>query len=355
MICQTLISKYTCPACSHKTCSLECYRTHKSRHSCSGKVDVSRFIKQDDLASDPIHLNRDYNLLQSFDRAIDLSKKDIRQNARNILKRSRNEIQQSRKRFRRPGEGDDPRKKSVLKVFPHDPAMMVKRENTLVIQVPSGMQRASSNKSGYDKKSNCFVWTIEWIFVGSNGKELALFTTYRSKENLTLQDLVPKHILDSHGMMNGKEGSQLGFYLKNALNTPKNSVLVLEPGSTLSSALKDKIVLEYPTIYVATAGAQLESIVVDEKHGYDLRQEDSSDASSSESSSSSCSSTSDSSSSDDDEDEGDSEGAPEESTSKPSHSIDNHQREPGPGIQVISDSTLGEITKPSEVDIDEVD
>lgn len=54
-------------------------------------------------------------------------------------------------------------------MFLNNPSSIVKRENTLVVQLPMGMSRSNSNKTGYDKKLNAFVWTIEWIVLNDEG------------------------------------------------------------------------------------------------------------------------------------------------------------------------------------------
>lgn len=40
----SLPSKYTCPRCALRTCSLPCSRTHKFRFSCSGTRDPTKFV-----------------------------------------------------------------------------------------------------------------------------------------------------------------------------------------------------------------------------------------------------------------------------------------------------------------------
>ncbi|KAI3403492.2 hypothetical protein KGF56_003776 [Candida oxycetoniae] len=307
MICLSNRSKYTCPICAFKTCSLSCYKTHQTKQTCTGKVDVTRFVKQEELTSNPVHLNRDYSFLQTVDRQVHLSKEDIKVSAKNIFKRSRNDHFQNRKRFKsfyENGLDKDKRKLSVCKTFLHDPPTQIKRDNTLVVQLPSGMSRSVSNKTGYEKRLNCFVWTVEWILFDGQAKEVTRFLSFRLKENLTLKEIVPINILSSHGISNK---DSLRFYLKNVINQPKDSVLALDSNSTLNSALKNKVVLEYPTIYITQEeGDVLKDRVVDEKKAYTYGLSDAGEEDSSESE--------DSLSNKDDDDDSDS--GPEEHTSK---------------------------------------
>ncbi|EER18252.1 conserved hypothetical protein, partial [Perkinsus marinus ATCC 50983] len=36
-VCKNNDFKYTCPACSMRTCSLECVNAHKAKTNCTGK------------------------------------------------------------------------------------------------------------------------------------------------------------------------------------------------------------------------------------------------------------------------------------------------------------------------------
>ncbi|KAI5950519.1 BCD1 [Candida margitis] len=289
------------------------------QESCSGKIDTTKFIKQSELSDSPMHLNRDYNYLLNVDRSIHLSKEDIKQKARNILKRPRQDNRQDRKRFKHNEAENDKRRIRIGQVFPHDPTALVKRENTMIVQVPPGMQRAMLNKTGYDRKSNTFTWTVEWILMDSSGHtQLTTFLSYRLNESLTLDKAVPLNVLKSHGL---NEIDKLHFYLKNVTNTPPKSVIELDGKQSISNALKDKIVLEYPTIYVTSNKEAMVDRVVDPCQAYEMESVESDSSDSDSDSSSSSESSSDEESSDDDSDsENDSDSGPEESTTKPTSS-----------------------------------
>lgn len=312
-ICQNFQAKYTCPACTTKTCSLVCYKTHKERDACTGKVDTTKFIQKLQFTEDPTYLNRDYNYLLNVDRSIQLSKEDIKQKARNILKRSKQDTKPDRKRFKQNEAESDKRRLRVNQIFPHNPTVVVKRENTMIVQVAPGMQRALSNKTGYDRKSNAFTWTVEWIVLDTTGqKEIANFLSYRLNENLSLNKAVPLNVLKNHGVT---ELDLLNFYLKNTTNVPPGSVIQLDNEQSLSNALKDKIVLEYPTIYVCTNKETMASRVVDVSQAYEP--ESMVDTESSGLSSDSSLESSSSEESSDDDSGSDSDSGPEESSARP--------------------------------------
>ncbi|ODV80185.1 uncharacterized protein CANTADRAFT_25871 [Suhomyces tanzawaensis NRRL Y-17324] len=313
-ICFINDSKYTCPACGTKTCSIECVRRHKKQTECSGLVDQTKFVTRNDFTKDSSHLNRDYNFLLNVDRYIQLGKSDVKINAKNVFKHGPGNNNRGNKRFKPNQENEDKRIEAVNEIYTQKPSTAVKRENVLVIQLPSGMHRSVSNKTGYDKKTKNFIWTIEWVFLGDDNKELSRFLSYRLKEHLLLKDAVPMNILNNHGLF---EKDSLSFFLDNVLNRskPKLSLIELDRNKAISENLKDKIVLEYPTIYI-TCGEISKEIVITEKEAYQIEDSDSESSSDSDSDSSSDSSDSDSS----DDDSSDSDGAPEESSSKaPNH------------------------------------
>lgn len=282
-ICQIEEVKYTCPACQMKTCGIECVKRHKKQYDCTGTVDTTKFLTRKDISDDSVHLKRDYNFLVGFERQVQLKKDDIKSN-KSITK---NDMNNRNKRFKKNDE--DKRLDKVNVIFSHQPTSTTKRQNTLVIQLPSGMTRSASNKSAYDKKSSSFVWTIEWILLDPLGKEISSFLSYRLKEGLLLQDALPMNIINKEDQV--YEKSNLNFYLSNVLSGSTKSVIKLNSLATIADNLKDKVVLEFPTVYITTNDV-LEESVVDSNRAYFIESESSSDSSS----------DSDSSDSDSDED-----------------------------------------------------
>ncbi|RCK66818.1 Box C/D snoRNA protein 1 [Candida viswanathii] len=312
-ICHDNQAKYTCPACGIKTCSLPCYKSHQEERECSGKVDSNRYLNREELAADPVHLNRDYNFLTRVDRQIEVAKEDITKSAKNVFKRTKfPHHHQANKRQRRNDEDTkDKRIAAVEKVFLNNPTTMVKRENTLVVQLPLGMSRSNSNKTGYDKKLNSFVWTIEWVVLDDKGEQVFKFVSYRLKEGLVLQDAVPMNIVNNK-FPNEVDKTQLKFYLHNVIL--KEKLIKLDSKETLSAALKDKIVLEYPTIYIAANDENIKDRIADSNAVYGLDEDE--DLSTDDSSSDDSSDDSSSDDDDDDESGSDSDSGPEEQSLK---------------------------------------
>ena len=63
------VPKYRCPACSTRTCSLDCVQRHKSR-GCSGKRDPTAYVKKNQLVT-PSGVDHDFNFISGIERSRD--------------------------------------------------------------------------------------------------------------------------------------------------------------------------------------------------------------------------------------------------------------------------------------------
>lgn len=305
-ICRINDAKYKCPACEARTCLLQCVTRHKLQAECSGTVDETKFVPQKEL--DSAKINRDYNFLLNFGRNIELGKADVKTTAKNMFKRQGPQNHPSKRpKF---NEKPDPRTKAVVAAYPHEPPTTLKRQNTLIIQLPAGMSRSSGNKSGYDKKLGSFTWTVEWRLLDAQGVQETSFVSYRLKEHLLLQDAVPMNILKNAFPDKDIAKEALHFFLENAvsINKARKSLIRLSSEEKLSDALSNKIVVEYPTIYIGLEAKVLEEFVVTVEEAYQLESDSSDSNSESESDSGGDSSS---------ESESESDSEPEETSSKP--------------------------------------
>ena len=66
-------SRYRCPACDTRTCSLACVRRHKAERECSGVRDVAKKVTISEF--DDNALMRDYRFLEGVVRAVDSGKR----------------------------------------------------------------------------------------------------------------------------------------------------------------------------------------------------------------------------------------------------------------------------------------
>jgi len=69
-------SKYRCPGCDARTCSLECYKRHQSRALCTGKRDPAKFIKKSQLVT-PAGIDHDFNFITSVERGLERAEREV--------------------------------------------------------------------------------------------------------------------------------------------------------------------------------------------------------------------------------------------------------------------------------------
>ncbi|AMD19202.1 HBR301Cp [Eremothecium sinecaudum] len=309
-VCNCDSFKYKCPKCLKRTCSLKCSKEHKNIDQCSGMAnEPTEYVSSDALkqANTKDEMNkivqRDYNFLNNVGRYIQ------------VLKQDGQKI--TGKNFRQavPNQVGKPQR--------------IIRRGVKCLLLPKGMQRSLSNKSKWDKPLDTFVWSIEWVLVkDGNEAEKLTHLSHRNQEQLPLVECIGKSIfekcmewfgnpsaLEAVGEHMVKEDrsrllleSDIKFYTKwfpVDLETFSDSkrVVEIDPRRCIGELLKEKTVIEFPTIYVTTSKEALSKLgltVVEENYNRD-------------SSSSSCSdSESDTSSSEDSDDSSDSDEAPEE-------------------------------------------
>ncbi|KAJ3312649.1 Box C/D snoRNA protein 1 [Boothiomyces sp. JEL0838] len=189
-------SKYKCPKCFFRTCSLDCTKKHKV--DCSMQREKTNYISKSTMNVNT--LTSDYNFLMEVGR-----------------------INDNAKRF--PNE----KKKEF----------MIRLANQRMIDLklmPVGMHRQKLNKTFYKKGFN---WTIEIVF--NNQKYY----------KLTNEETV---LLDVLNEMNAELKSNAKYlYLKQ-----KNGLIELDLNQDLNFNLKATEIIEFPTIILSTV--ELDSI-----------------------------------------------------------------------------------------------
>ncbi|KAF2747300.1 HIT finger domain-containing protein [Sporormia fimetaria CBS 119925] len=134
-ICNTTKSKYRCPGCSSRTCSLPCYKKHQTWAQCTGKRDPTAYVKKSQLAT-PAGIDHDYNFLSSIERGLQKAERDVES------KVDTSESQGSKKS--RPS------------------AKHLSDAGITVIRAPKGLSRERENRTQWSKKKH-IQWTVEWI------------------------------------------------------------------------------------------------------------------------------------------------------------------------------------------------
>ncbi|KAF2030132.1 hypothetical protein EK21DRAFT_112241 [Setomelanomma holmii] len=145
-ICNTNVSKYRCPGCAARTCSLPCYKRHQQWAQCSGKRDPTKFVKKSQLVT-PAGIDHDYNFITGIERDIDKAEQGLKASGEGHTT-SLPWSHQSQK-----GQTN----------YQHLEAAGVK-----VIRAPKGLSRQKENKSHRSNKKKpgggySILWTVEWL------------------------------------------------------------------------------------------------------------------------------------------------------------------------------------------------
>lgn len=213
-------------------------------------------------------MNRDYTFLQSVKRELSLGKRDTKE------------------KLNLPNRHGGPNGRFAGRSGPGTGAVKRTRTGILVTQLPKFMDRARQNRSGWNKKLNCYMWTTEWHIVPSIGKEDNSTRILKQAETSTIQECLEE-------VAPGISSDAL-VYLK--WQNSNNRLVKLELQGTLGAQLKDKEIIEFPSFVVASLAEELPDM-------YKKEESETSSDSDSDSSSESSDSESDSDADSDDDTE----------------------------------------------------
>ncbi|GMH04455.1 hypothetical protein Nepgr_006294 [Nepenthes gracilis] len=221
--CKTKPSKYKCPGCSLRTCSLPCVSSHKQRTSCTGKRDLSHSVPLSQF--DDNLLISDFNLLEDVKR--------VAESAR--------------------------RKRVKLCAYPqfripfHLKSLRsaASSRRTRLLFLPSGMSRRERNQSRYNQKKKFICWTIEWRFHSTD----VVLLDHGIHESTSLRSVIEKHLQPSpwiHKLRKFCEEQldHLKFFIRKYPKGPNSPFRELYINAPVSQLLANLVILEYPVIQV---------------------------------------------------------------------------------------------------------
>ncbi|XP_072129373.1 box C/D snoRNA protein 1 [Mobula birostris] len=222
--CGAAEAKYKCPRCMTFSCSLLCVKKHKAESGCSGVRDKTAFRSITDFTE--MQLLSDYRFLEDVGRLADSTHRDTFVN-RPTSTRALNFM---KNRARKCGVN--------LRLL------------------PIGFTKRRENSTFYHKKDQMFYWHVKLVFPQS----CATYTEKRVADNKTLEELLSKFIdpLESDPVIRQKlkvyvlaSLDQVRVFLK-VEGRKNNSVRYhrLKSSQTLAENLRQKTVIEYPTLYV---------------------------------------------------------------------------------------------------------
>eukprot|EP01117_Protostelium_nocturnum_P019562 TRINITY_DN8513_c0_g1_i1.p1 TRINITY_DN8513_c0_g1~~TRINITY_DN8513_c0_g1_i1.p1 ORF type:complete len:316 (+),score=67.86 TRINITY_DN8513_c0_g1_i1:169-1116(+) len=214
-VCKSLESKYCCPSCECRTCSLECTKKHKIDADCDGIRKINQYIPLKQFKDN--NIVDDFNFLENIQRTVDVAQKSNRQQQLSFkLKALQNQA---------------------------------KRRKIKIDFMPLGMSKRKSNTTIYSSVQQKIFWKLDWIFLKDNLKT----TSERMDGSLKLKDILESRFEDitiRHHLryyIKHKEG--LMFLLQKEF-TSENEYYKMDPHLSLEENLRNKDIIEYPTIFV---------------------------------------------------------------------------------------------------------
>ncbi|KZV20413.1 box C/D snoRNA protein 1 [Dorcoceras hygrometricum] len=235
--CKVKPSKYKCPGCSLRSCSLLCVNAHKQRTACTGKKPVANSAPLSKF-DDNLILS-DYNMLEDVKR--------IAESAQRIRVKLCGNYQ-----FRIPFPLKNLRNAAASR-------------RTRILFHSNGMSKRETNKTYYNNRKKFISWTIEWRFhltdvVIVDHGHIVLYFTYkffhcRIHENTSLSSVIENHL--KPGPWNHKLKQfcdetldSLRFFIRKYPKGPKSPFCQLNMKAPIREQLANMVILEYPVILV---------------------------------------------------------------------------------------------------------
>ncbi|TYI41466.1 hypothetical protein ES332_A01G023700v1 [Gossypium tomentosum] len=243
--CKKKASKYKCPGCCLRTCSLPCVNAHKQRTGCTGKRNITSFVPLSRF--DDNLLLSDYNLLEETKR--------IAESATRIRSKLCNTT----------NGGHHPRFK-----LPHPLRNLrtaAASRRTKLLFLPSGMSKRETNQTRFNHRKKYISWTIEWRFHSTD----VVLLDHGIHEDTSLCSLIENHLQPSpwnHPLRKFCEEQldSLKFFIRKYPKGSKSPFRELDIKAPLRKLLADMVVLEYPVIHVFLPSEHCDFEVIRENH-----------------------------------------------------------------------------------------
>ncbi|KAH9977879.1 hypothetical protein BGW80DRAFT_1538715 [Lactifluus volemus] len=260
--CSSRVAVYTCPRCETRTCSLPCSVEHKKCTGCSGVRDKAKFVPMNRYTHGT--MMDDYVLLEDVGRRVNEWGREIARGDYGSSLPSRGGSRGGK--FRPQGKA---------------PEVACPGKSGIDIEVdllPVGMQRQMLNHSTWDPKKRTAFLTVEYNIHPPYGQDASpndtkrpyTLLTHRNNFETPLRDLFQSQISQR---TTGKNRADLPTWVKTvALPHPDFGYIKLDGGCKLSTLLRNKQFVEFPTIEVWEEGS-FHGVLLDPSGAFELQGE----------------------------------------------------------------------------------
>jgi hypothetical protein len=295
--CQQSPFLYQCPRCSFRSCSLTCCRAHKSRTGCNGKRDRTAFLTVSRM-NDNV-MNSDFHFLEDVLNTVEAGKRLLEQSGAAPCGQGHGQPHAHNKRLRTSAIDEANHaveEHPILRAAATTPAFassmpiraekntmgfsghavqhvhpkwrsfqrQAQRRGTSIMFMPHGMQRHKDNKS-YCKKE-VLHWFIEWCIHGdvvqhqentcTDSSEVKTLRTAPQRISLVAAETTTLDAILKVLPLPQRESLDGYVILLKRIPSPSNQpkYVQLDKASTLSAALQDMTVIEYPILELVPTG-----------------------------------------------------------------------------------------------------
>ncbi|XP_049628506.1 box C/D snoRNA protein 1 [Suncus etruscus] len=221
--CGTEEAKYRCPRCLRYSCSLPCVKKHKAELTCNGIREKTAYVSIQQFTE--MNLLSDYRFLEDVARTADHISRDA------FLKKpiSNKHMYFLKNRARKQGIN--------LKLL------------------PNGFTKRRENSTFFDKKKQQFCWHVKLQFPQSQ----AVYIEKRVPDDKTINEILRPYIDPEKSdpvirqRLKAYFRSQSGVQILMKVEyVQQNSVSYyeLDPYKSLLDNLKNKVIIEYPTLHM---------------------------------------------------------------------------------------------------------
>ncbi|XP_014685610.3 box C/D snoRNA protein 1 [Equus asinus] len=221
--CGTEEAKYRCPRCLRYSCSLSCVKKHKAEMTCNGVRDKTAYVSIQQFTE--MNLLSDYRFLEDVARTADHISRDA------FLKRpmSNKHMYFMKNRARKQGIN--------LKLL------------------PNGFTKRKENSTFFDKKKQQFCWHVKLQFPQSQ----AVYIEKRVPDDKTINEILRPYIDPEKSdpvirqRLKAYIRSQTGVQILMKVEYMQQNLVSyyeLDPYKSLLDNLRNKVIIEYPTLHV---------------------------------------------------------------------------------------------------------
>uniref|UniRef100_A0A6I8NQP3 Box C/D snoRNA protein 1 n=1 Tax=Ornithorhynchus anatinus TaxID=9258 RepID=A0A6I8NQP3_ORNAN len=241
--CGSEEAKYRCPRCLKCSCSLACVKKHKTDLVCSGIRDKTAFVSKKEFTD--MNLLSDYRFLEDAGRSADCAARDI------FLRRP------STHKFLNYMKNRARRLNIDLKILPV--GFTKRRENSTMF--------SNSNPVSLLFREQRFYWHLKLLFPQSNAE----YTEKRVPEDKTLHEILRTYIDPEKSdpvirqRLKAYTLSQADIQILMKIENMQQNLVrycELDSSKSLLDNLKNKVVIEYPTLHVVLKGSKNDMVVL---------------------------------------------------------------------------------------------